>query len=72
MGRQGVQNLLDAIKKFENRRFLQISTDEVYGSVKFDSADENEKRTKKRALVEAVLKMLAVLSIGLFVSIYLL
>ena len=38
---QGVQNLLDAIKKFENRRFLQISTDEVYGSVKFDSADEN-------------------------------
>jgi len=38
---QGVQNLLDAIKKFENRRFLQISTDEVYGSVKLDSADEN-------------------------------
>lgn len=29
----GVQNLLDACRKRQTRRFLQVSTDEVYGSI---------------------------------------
>ena len=37
---QGVQTLLDSIKKFDDRRFLQVSTDEVYGSIALGSADE--------------------------------
>lgn len=37
----GVQNLLDAVKSFDSCRFLQISTDEVYGSIAFGSSDEN-------------------------------
>jgi dTDP-glucose 4,6-dehydratase len=37
----GVQNLLDAVKSFDNCRFLQISTDEVYGSIASGSSDEN-------------------------------
>lgn len=36
----GVQNILDAVKKNENCKFLQISTDEVYGSVDSGSSDE--------------------------------
>ena len=39
---RGVQVLLDAIKTSERKiRFLQVSTDEVYGSIKFGSWDEN-------------------------------
>ena len=38
---QGVQNLLDAVKSSDGCRFLQISTDEVYGSIATGSADEN-------------------------------
>jgi len=38
---QGVQNILDAVKSVDNCRFLQISTDEVYGSVGVGSSDEN-------------------------------
>jgi len=38
----GVQILLDAIKRDGRRiRFLQVSTDEVYGSIEFGSWDEN-------------------------------
>src|ERR1019366_4841507 len=38
----GVQVLLDAIKaEGENKRFLQVSTDEVYGSIESGSWDEN-------------------------------
>ena len=37
---QGVQNILDAVKKFDNCKFLQISTDEVYGSISSGSSDE--------------------------------
>lgn len=37
----GTINLLDAAKKFNVKRFIQISTDEVYGSIKQGSFDEN-------------------------------
>lgn len=38
----GVQVILDAILKYNpNARFLQVSTDEVYGSLKSGKADEN-------------------------------
>lgn len=37
---QGVQILLDAVKKVDNCRFLQISTDEVYGSISAGSSTE--------------------------------
>ena len=37
----GVQNLLDAVKIFDSCRFLQISTDEVYGTIPTGSSDEN-------------------------------
>ena len=38
----GVQILLDAIKRNGRKiRFLQVSTDEVYGSIEFGSWDEN-------------------------------
>lgn len=38
----GVQILLDAIKRDGRKiRFLQVSTDEVYGSIEFGSWDEN-------------------------------
>jgi len=37
----GTLNLLDAAKKFNVNRFIQISTDEVYGSIKEGSFDEN-------------------------------
>jgi len=36
----GVFNILEAVKKFE-KRLIHISTDEVFGSLKFKSADEN-------------------------------
>lgn len=36
----GTQVLLDASIKFETKRFLQISTDEVYGSIKNGVVDE--------------------------------
>jgi len=36
----GVHNLLDTVKRYKNlKKFVQISTDEVYGSLKLDSAD---------------------------------
>lgn len=38
----GVQVLLDAIRNAGGKRFLQISTDEVYGSIKTGSWDEVE------------------------------
>lgn len=38
----GTQNLLDLARQFEIKRFLQISTDEVYGSILNGSWDENE------------------------------
>tara|TARA_Y100000310_G_scaffold231073_1_gene233598 strand:- start:660 stop:2489 length:1830 start_codon:yes stop_codon:yes gene_type:complete len=39
----GVTNLLDAVKKYGAERFIQISTDEVYGSTKEESFDEISK-----------------------------
>ena len=36
----GTQVLLDAIKPFKEKRFIQISTDEVYGSISNGSWDE--------------------------------
>ena len=38
----GTQVLLDAIKPFKEKRYIQISTDEVYGSISIGSWDENE------------------------------
>ena len=38
---QGVQNLLDAVKNVDGCKFLQISTDEVYGSIGSGSSHEN-------------------------------
>jgi dTDP-glucose 4,6-dehydratase len=37
----GVYVLLEAVKKFSVKKFLQISTDEVYGSIKNGKADES-------------------------------
>ena len=37
----GTQILLDAAKKYRIKRFIQISTDEVYGSIKKGSFNEN-------------------------------
>ena len=38
----GTQNLLDLAKKFKVKRFLQVSTDEVYGSIEKGSWEEDE------------------------------
>ena len=38
----GTQNLLDLSKKHDIKRYLQISTDEVYGSIPVGSWEENE------------------------------
>ena len=38
----GSQNLLDLAKKFKVKRFLQVSTDEVYGSIAKGSWEEDE------------------------------
>lgn len=38
----GTQNLLDLSRKFEVKRYLQISTDEVYGAIPEGSWDEDE------------------------------
>ena len=38
----GTQNLLDLAKKFKVKRFLQVSTDEVYGSIAKGSWEEDE------------------------------
>jgi dTDP-glucose 4,6-dehydratase len=38
----GVQVLLDALKDSRGKRFVQISTDEVYGSIEVGSWDEQE------------------------------
>lgn len=38
----GTQNLLDLAKKFKVKRFLQVSTDEVYGSIATGSWEEDE------------------------------
>ncbi len=37
----GTKNLLDAVKEFKIKRYLQISTDEVYGSLVRGQATEN-------------------------------
>ena len=37
----GTQNLLEVAKKHEVKKFIQISTDEVYGSIENGSWDEN-------------------------------
>lgn len=37
----GVFNILNAIKKWENKKLVQISTDEVYGHIDSGSWDEN-------------------------------
>lgn len=37
----GTQNLLEVAKKHEVKKFIQISTDEVYGSIESGSWDEN-------------------------------
>lgn len=37
----GVQNLLDAVRGVDQCKFLQVSTDEVYGSISSGSSDEN-------------------------------
>jgi dTDP-glucose 4,6-dehydratase len=37
----GVQTILDSIKRFPEKRFLQVSTDEVYGSISTGSWDEH-------------------------------
>ncbi len=39
---EGVQVLLDAVTKNSNKRFLQVSTDEVYGSIEHGTWDESE------------------------------
>lgn len=39
----GTTNLLDAAKKSNTRKFVQISTDEVYGSIENGSFSEDEK-----------------------------
>lgn len=38
----GTQRLLDIAHKWDVKRFVQISTDEVYGSITFGAWDENE------------------------------
>jgi dTDP-glucose 4,6-dehydratase len=38
----GTQNLLDLAKKYGVRRYLQVSTDEVYGSIPVGSWEEDE------------------------------
>lgn len=38
----GTHNLLEAVRKQENVRFLQVSTDEVYGSISEGAWSENE------------------------------
>jgi dTDP-glucose 4,6-dehydratase len=38
----GTQNLLDLARKYKVKRFLQISTDEVYGSIPAGSWEEDE------------------------------
>ena len=38
----GTHNLLEAVRKQENIRFLQVSTDEVYGSISEGAWSENE------------------------------
>jgi len=38
----GTQNLLDLARKFKVKRFLQVSTDEVYGSIAEGSWEEDE------------------------------
>lgn len=38
----GTQNLLDVAKKFQISRYLQVSTDEVYGSISQGSWEEDE------------------------------
>ena len=38
----GTQVLLDAAKNYEMKKFVQVSTDEVYGSIPQGSWDENE------------------------------
>jgi dTDP-glucose 4,6-dehydratase len=38
----GTQNLLDLARKYKLKRFLQISTDEVYGSIPAGSWEEDE------------------------------
>ena len=37
----GTQVLLEAARKFQIQKFIQVSTDEVYGSIEFGSWDEN-------------------------------
>ena len=37
----GVQNIVQSCVKIKNRRFLQVSTDEVYGTISEGSWDEN-------------------------------
>jgi len=39
---KGTNNLLEAAKKYKIRRFIQISTDEVYGSVKKGKSKEGD------------------------------
>lgn len=38
----GVYNLLEAVRKFNIKKFVQISTDEVYGDILYGSAKEND------------------------------
>lgn len=38
----GTQNLLDLAKRHRISRYIQVSTDEVYGSIQFGSWEENE------------------------------
>ncbi len=38
----GTQNLLELARKYEIQRFLQVSTDEVYGAIPIGSWDEDE------------------------------
>lgn len=41
----GTYTLLETVKKYRNKRFLQISTDEVYGSIKKDFFKETDMLT---------------------------
>lgn len=41
-GVQGTYTLLEAVKKYKVERFIQISTDEVYGSIEIGSFLEND------------------------------
>jgi len=57
----GVATLLDAVRKFKPQKFIQISTDEVYGHIQKGSFNENDKLSPRNpyAASKAAAEMLA-------------